>query len=76
MFNYDFFLKKKIVFQLAYFKIAIFLYKKMHIFQIASLLVFTLVFSRICWINVIYFFKKIMYFVYISTYLGKTLVIE
>ena len=37
----------------------------MHIFQIASLLVLALVFSQICWIYVIYFFKKIMYFVYI-----------
>ena len=48
----------------------------MHTFQIASLLVFTLVFSRICWIYVIYFSKKIMYFVYISNYLGNMLVIE
>ena len=36
----------------------------------------TLVFSRICWIYVIYFFKKILHFVYISTYLGNMLVIE
>ena len=48
----------------------------MHTFQIASLLVFALVFSRFCWIYVIYFFKKIMYFVYISTYLGNMLVIK
>ena len=48
----------------------------MHTFQIASLLVFALVFSQICWIYVIYFFKKIMYFVYIGTYLGNMLVIK
>ena len=50
----------------------------MHTFQTASLLVFALVFSQICWIYVIYFFKKIMHFnfVYISTYLGNMLVIE
>ena len=48
----------------------------MHTFQIASLLVFALVFSRICWVFVIYFFKKIMYFIYISTYLSNMLVIE
>ena len=47
----------------------------MHTFQIASLLVFALVYTRICWIYVIYFFKKIMYFVYISTYLGNMLVV-
>ena len=64
------------MFQLAYLKIAIFLYKKIHTFQIASLLVFALVFSRICWIYVVYFFKKIIYFVYICTYLSNMLVIE
>ena len=54
------------------------LFRKMHTFQTASLLVFALVFSQICWIYVIYFFKKIMHFdfVYISTYLGNMLVIE
>ena len=35
-----------------------------------------LVFSRICWIYVIHFFKKVMHFVYIVTYLGNMLLIE
>ena len=48
----------------------------MHIFQIASLLVLALVFSQICWIYVIHFFKKVMHFVYIVTYLDNMLVIE
>ena len=48
----------------------------MHTFQITSLLVLVLVFSQICWIYVIYFFKKVMYFFYIVTYLGNMLVIE
>ena len=48
----------------------------MHTFQITSLLVLALVFSQIFWIYVIHFFKKVMYFVYIVTYLGKMLVIE
>ena len=48
----------------------------MHTFQIASLLVPVLVFSQICWIYVIHFFKKVMHFDYIVTYFGNMLVIE
>ena len=48
----------------------------MHTFQIASLSMLVFVFSRICWIYVIHFFKKVMHFVYIVTYLGNMLVIE
>ena len=35
-----------------------------------------LVFNRISWIYVIHFFKKVMHFVYIATYLGNMLLIE
>ena len=48
----------------------------MHTFQIAGLSVLVLVFSRICWIYVIHFFKKVMHFDYIVTYFGNMLVIE
>ena len=48
----------------------------MHTFKIASMLVFALIFSRICWIYIIHFFKKIIHFFYISTYLRNMLVIE
>ena len=48
----------------------------MHTFQIDSMLLFALGFSQICWNYVIHFFKKIVHFVYIVTYLGNMLVIE
>ena len=63
----------KLCFNLHILKLLFYIFKKIHTFQIASLLVFALVFSRI---DVICFLKKIMYFVYISTYLGNMLVIE
>ena len=48
----------------------------MHTFQIASLSMLVFVFSQICWIYVIHFFKKGMHFVYIVSYLGNMLVIK
>ena len=61
---------------MTYFKFAIFYFLKKYTFQIASLLVFALVFIRICWIYVIHSFTKVMHFVYIVTYLDNMLIIE